>query len=243
VKKADVSLLVNSQPAQTQDIQSSQYDRNQAIIAKRVMIAHQAIPDAFAAIKVYTDNIAKVIATYIEKEHIIIGLADILLKELGDLQKDYPTFYQAAEQGQEDKLGDRENVAVGITIDVGTGLYIPVIKSIATKTLGEIAEEMIEIRLKALRRSFKEEDLTGGHITISLHTDQDIVVAIPIIFPTQRCILSLCSEQEELYLDTGGRVATRHYLTIGVVYDHRVINGAEAMRFLQEIKRKLEQRD
>jgi 2-oxoglutarate dehydrogenase E2 component (dihydrolipoamide succinyltransferase) len=241
VKKTDVNLLLNSRPPHTQDIQSSQTDHNQAIIAKRVMLAYQTIPHAFAAIKVYTDNISKMIAKYIEKEQIIVGLVEVLLKELGDMQKDYPTFYQAAEQGTEDALRDTEHAGVGITIDIGTGLYIPVIKRPATKTLGEIAEEMIEFRLKALRRAFKEEDLTGGHITLSLHTDQDIVAAIPIIFPTQRCILSLCSEQEEIYIDRSGNVASRHYLSIGVAYDHRVINGAEAMRFLREIKRRFEQ--
>ena len=82
--------------------------------------------------------------------------------------------------------------------------------------------------------------MSGGHLTISLHTDRDVLVAIPIIFPTQTCMLSLCSEQDELYLRADGSVGMRHYLTLGAAYDHRVINGAEAARFLQEIKRRLE---
>lgn len=233
VKKADVQRLLHVEPAPRQESQSSPDDRHQAIIAKRVTQASQTIPHAFAAIKVYTDHALQIIAEYIENEHLLIGLAEILIKVLGDLQKDYSAFYQAEELG----AGDG---GVGITLDVGTGLFIPVIKSPATRTLGEIAEDIATLRLKAVRRSLREEDLSGGQITISLHTEQDIVAALPIIFPTQRSILSLCSQQEEVYLDTGGQVAVRHYVTIGVTYDHRFINGAQAMRFLAEIKRRYE---
>jgi 2-oxoglutarate dehydrogenase E2 component (dihydrolipoamide succinyltransferase) len=54
-------------------------------------------------------------------------------------------------------------------------------------------------------------------------------------------MISLCSVQEELYLQVDGSVGMRRYFTLGAAYDHRVINGAEAVQFLQEIKRRLEE--
>lgn len=240
LRKADVMALLNLQVLEGRAVQTTQRLRNQAIIAKRVIIAHQTIPSAFAAIRVYCDGALKAITKYIEKEGVVIGLAEVLIKDLGEMHREYPCFYQDREPGGEGGLNCVENPGIGITIDVGTGLYIPVVKEAATKSLAEIANEMMEFRLKALRRIFKEEELREGHITISLHSGKDLIVAVPIIFPTQTCILSLCSEQEELYLDADGRVRVRRYLHLGIAYDHRVINGAEAVQFLQEIKRRFE---
>jgi 2-oxoglutarate dehydrogenase E2 component (dihydrolipoamide succinyltransferase) len=125
-------------------------------------------------------------------------------------------------------------------MDLGSGLYIPVVKEAASRSLGEIACELMEFRMKVLHKTLKKEEMEGGHLTISLQNDKDILVAIPLIYPTQTCMLSLCSEQEELYISPDGDIKMRRYLLLGTAYDHRVINGAEAVRFLQEIKLRLE---
>ncbi|HXR65477.1 MAG TPA: 2-oxo acid dehydrogenase subunit E2, partial [Ktedonobacteraceae bacterium] len=212
----------------------------QTVIARRVTLAHQEIPSAFAAIKIYCDRALQARATYIENNGIVIGLPEMFVKHLGEMQMSYPGFYQDREPGTDGKPETGVKPNVGITVDVGTGLYIPVIKNVLDKSLADIADEMMEFRLKALRQTFKEEELSGGHITLSLHTENDITLAIPIIFPTQTCILSLCSVQEELYLDQAESVSLRHYCNLGITYDHRSINGAAAVQFLQTLKSSIE---
>jgi 2-oxoglutarate dehydrogenase E2 component (dihydrolipoamide succinyltransferase) len=240
LRKDDILTLLNATPPEGRPDQPPQRSRNQTIIARRVTLAHQTIPSAFAAMKIYCDSVLQALAAYIEKNDLVIGLAEVLVKELAEMQRLYPGFYQDREPGTEGEPDRVENPNIGITMDVGTGLYIPVLKSVLDKSLGDIADEMMEFRMKALRRTFKEEELNGGHLTLSLHTGQDITIAMPIIFPTQTCILSLCSVQEELYLDQTGSVSVRHYFNLGLTYDHRTINGAEAINFLQEIKSRLE---
>jgi 2-oxoglutarate dehydrogenase E2 component (dihydrolipoamide succinyltransferase) len=242
LKKSDVLALVSApQRNGNQTPPAVPRSRGQAIVAQRVALAHQTIPAAFTMIKVYCDKVLQAIAEYIEREEVVIGLAEVLIKHLGRMQPGYPGFYQDREPAEAGELQSNENPGIGITIDVGTGLYIPIIKRAATRSLGEIAGELMEIRLKALRNALKEGEMSGGHLTVSLHTEKDIVAAVPIIFPTQTCMISLCSVQEELYLQVDGSVGMRRYFTLGAAYDHRVINGAEAVQFLQEIKRRLEE--
>lgn len=240
LKKDDILTLITPSAPEPPAHTVPSLSRNQSIIAKRVTLAHQTIPSAFAAIKISCDTALTELATYIEQNDLIIGLAEVFVKLLGDMQQLYPDFYQSTEAATVGVSEKSASPNVGITMDVGTGLYIPVLKSVSTKSLADIADEMMGFRMKALRQTFKEEDLSGGHITLSLNTDNDITLAIPIIFPTQICILSLCSLQEELYLDTDGSVKVRRYCNLGMAYDHRSINGATAIQFLQTLKSKVE---
>ncbi|GCE07677.1 2-oxo acid dehydrogenase subunit E2 [Dictyobacter aurantiacus] len=240
LKKDDVQALITPPQSMRKQATSEHRSHNQAIVARQVTLAHQSIPAAFSMIKIYCDAALQAMAEYIEREDVIIGWPEVLIHELGKMQQDYFAFYQHLASGEAVAPQQKNNPNIGVTIDVGTGLYIPVIKGVATKSLAEIANELMELRLKALRKTLREEELSDGHLTISLHTDKDILMAIPLIFPTQTCMLSLCSEQEELYLNKDKSIGIRHYLTLGVAYDHRSINGADAVRFLQEIKRRLE---
>jgi len=123
-----------------------------------------------------------------------------------------------------------------VTLDAGQGLYVPVVKDADTRSLAEIADVLADFRISALRGSFRESELAGGNITISLSNDPDIVLARPIIFPGQACMLCLCGTQQELYLSDAEQIAVRHYANLGLSYDHRVINGRDAALFLRGIK-------
>jgi pyruvate/2-oxoglutarate dehydrogenase complex dihydrolipoamide acyltransferase (E2) component len=56
-----------------------------------------------------------------------------------------------------------------------------------------------------------------------------------IVFPGQACILCLCATQEELFLDSEAKIATRRYINLAITYDHRIVNGRGTI--LQEIRR------
>ena len=95
-------------------------------------------------------------------------------------------------------------------------------------------------RRKALDDSFQSEDLTGAHLCISLNMAPDVVLSVPIIPPGHTAMLSLAGLIDEVYRDDDGQLKTRRYTNLGVAYDHRVINGSQAMDFLQSIKRRMQ---
>lgn len=240
LRKDDILVMLHPPLLGDQIPQKPRTSRNQDAIAKKVTLAHQTIPSAFAAIKIYCDEVLKAIEAYIEREGVMIGLAEVFVKVLGEIHQEYTTFYQGVEPEGRNNSSSRKSPGIGVTMDIGQGLYIPVVKDAATKSLREIADDLMTFRLKALRKTFSEEELSGGHLTLSLHTDTDIIAANPIIYPAQSCIVSLCSVQEEVYLAVNDRVKVRRYCTAGVTYDHRLNNGADAVQFLQEIKCKVE---
>ena len=90
---------------------------------------------------------------------------------------------------------------------------------------------------------FREQDLSGGNISIALHRDPAVVFAIPLIFPGQTCCLALAGAQQEAVVDDEGQVTARTVSNIGLAYDHRYINGAQALQFLQSVKEALEAPD
>ena len=133
-----------------------------------------------------------------------------------------------------------ETTDVGVTVDVGTGLFVPVVRNAAAIGLGDVADQLMDFRVKAMRKAFHEDDLAGGQITLSLNTDNDVLWAVPIILPPQVCIVSLGSVQPELTLGEDGQPRQRSCCTVGMTYDHRVINGQDAVEFLTAFKQAVE---
>jgi 2-oxoglutarate dehydrogenase E2 component (dihydrolipoamide succinyltransferase) len=96
--------------------------------------------------------------------------------------------------------------------------------------------------LNVFRGELKEEQLSGGTISISLNTENNIVTVIPVILPGQVVMLTVGAVMNELAFDKNNmdKIVERKYVNIGIAYDHRVINGFEAMEFLNRIREKLE---
>ncbi|MEK8173439.1 2-oxo acid dehydrogenase subunit E2 [Streptomyces sp. M19] len=111
----------------------------------------------------------------------VVGLPELLLGAIGRLDREFPECFgkPSGEAADPHRRAD-----VGITIDTGTGLYIPVVRRAAELTPRELAETLMEFRKKALTRRFDEQDLRGGDIALSLHTEPDVVMAHTIVFPS-----------------------------------------------------------
>jgi 2-oxoglutarate dehydrogenase E2 component (dihydrolipoamide succinyltransferase) len=191
--------------------------RQQRAVAAIVTEAHREIPAAYTVMRVYVDAA------------LTVGrLPELFVKALGVSHRNFPAFFADG--------GD-----VGVTIDVGTGLFIPVVRAPATCALPDIAATLMEHRKKAFRRAFKADDLAGsGDIVLSLSHEPDVVLAQAIIFPQHRCILTLGGVLDELHLTEAGTVANRQYVHIGLSFDHRVINGRDAVLFLRHVKELME---
>jgi 2-oxoglutarate dehydrogenase E2 component (dihydrolipoamide succinyltransferase) len=234
VKTADVEqLLAGAGVSEPRHLPS----RAQRAVAEVVSESHRTIPAASAVVKVDASVPAELQRRFAARERVPIGMPELLVKCVAALHADFPLFF-ASMQADGTALAASEP-HVGVTVDVGTGLYIPVVKHAARSGLRSVARTLLEFRVKALRRQFRESDLTGGNIAISVNDDPAVVFVQPLILPPQVCMLTLCAAQEELYLDAG-EVKVRRYVHIGLSYDHRLINGRQAGQFLTELKSILE---
>lgn len=213
----------------------------QRAVARTVQRSHQSIPAAYTVVKVdigAAQDAARQLGIRLRK---MVGLPELLIASVAPLYQQYPLFF--ATPLDDDTVLLAEDSHIGITIDADNGLFVPVIKKASTRTIEEIAEIVGTFRLSASRGRFREEDLNGGNISIALHRDPDIVLAIPLIFPGQTCCLALAGAQQVLVPGDDGNVAARTVANIGLAYDHRFTNGVQALQFLQSVKEAIESPD
>jgi 2-oxoglutarate dehydrogenase E2 component (dihydrolipoamide succinyltransferase) len=232
IKRADIeALLSQTRAAAPRELPLS---RRQQAIADVVSRSHASIPKAFLLMRVGCDAAIAALKQASRQSSMMIGLPELLIQVTAGLAGQFPFFFGELIDGRRFVPADEPNV--GVTFDVGKGLFIPVLRTPRTMTLKQLAEQMLQMRIKAMRDGFTPEDLNGGHITITLNTDRDVVCQLPIIVPGQTCMVSLGGLQTELYLDDAGQLATRTFTHLGLAYDHRAINGHDAISFVKAIK-------
>lgn len=231
IKEADIQALAGGQ-ARAVDLSPQQQT-----IARTVSLSRRSIPDAFLLQRIDVTAALAAAATYREQRGVIVGLPELLIWTVARLQPAFPLFFGALDDNL--VFEGAEAAHVGVTMDVGKGLFVPVVRDAGGLSLDDTAARLAGFRMKALRNTFDAADLTGGTITVSLNTDEGTVFVQPIILPPQTCMLSLGATLRELALD-GERVVERRVVNLGVAYDHRVVNGFQAGAFARAIKAGLE---
>jgi pyruvate dehydrogenase E2 component (dihydrolipoamide acetyltransferase) len=132
-----------------------------------------------------------------------------------------------------------KNVNVGVAVDVEEGLIVPVIRGADQKSLTEIAALLAKLAEKARNRTLSMEEVSAGTFTVTNLGMLGVHTFIPIINPPQAAILGVGAVEDRPAI-VKGKIEARSRLNLSLVYDHRIINGAEAARFLQTMKRILE---
>ncbi len=124
-------------------------------------------------------------------------------------------------------------------MDTPRGLIVPVIRDVDRKSIRALAIELIEIGQKAQASSFKIDELRGGSFTITNIGSLGGIMATPIINYPEVAILGL-GKAEMKAVVVGGEVVARYTLPLNLSFDHRATDGADAARFVGEIKSYLE---
>ncbi|GAA0989273.1 2-oxo acid dehydrogenase subunit E2 [Acrocarpospora macrocephala] len=199
--------------------------------------SHQTIPAAFTAVKIDVTGTAKLTRDLSKHARTLIGLSELVVKAVADQRAEFPLLFATLVEPGYVRLA--EGAHVGVTIDVGKGLFIPVVRDADARPLDSVARELMDYRMTALRGSFRERDLEGANIAVTLHNDGAITLAIPIVYPGHVCALSLAATQQEVAPADDG-FTVRQTVQLGLAFDHRVVNGRDAALFLGAVKQMLE---
>ena len=221
------------------EVEELALDQQQVTVAQVVAESHRNIPDASVVMKVGADELLGALRRYEESEQVTVGLAAVFVAAVAGLRARFPRVFAAYRDG---RVTLARGAHVAVTTDIGTGLYLPVVPDADQRTLVDIAEQLMRFRVNAVRRRFEVSDLTGCNIAITLHADPGVVLAIPVIPPNVAAAVSLCSVQQETVIDDDGAVRRHSYLNLAMTYDHRLINGRDAVLFLSELRDSLESR-
>lgn len=171
------------------------------------------------------------------KEHLEpeAGLLDILLLATSATLADHPGFNATFEDGV-NRIYEEHNLA--FAVDAETGLLTPVLGDVSEQSLDEVARERRRLTEQALAGALAVDDLTGGTFTLSNLGVLGIDTFTPIINPPQVAILGVGRPREWPY-PSGNGIAFRRELSVSLSFDHRVLDGADAARFLETLATKL----
>ena len=165
----------------------------------------------------------------------------ILLKVVAIALKRFPDFNASIDV---DKLEivHKHYVNVGVAVDTPAGLLVPVVKDADKKGIIELAQDLGELAEKARDRKLKLEEMQGGNFSISNLGGIGGVGFTPIVTPPEVAILGVSRASVSPVWNKGKEVfEPRTMMPLSLTYDHRLIDGAAAARFLRWVCRALEE--
>ena len=128
---------------------------------------------------------------------------------------------------------------VGIAVSSPRGLVVPIVRDAQNKSLADIEKEIRQFAEKAKKGALTMEELSGGTFTITNGGVFGSLISTPIVNPPQSAILGMHKIQERP-VALNGQVVIRPMMYLALTYDHRIIDGREAVTFLVGIKESLE---
>jgi 2-oxoglutarate dehydrogenase E2 component (dihydrolipoamide succinyltransferase) len=163
-----------------------------------------------------------------------IGLTEVFLTVVGRLRSKHPILFARSSINEQEVAENLPvSVPVALTLDTGNGLFTPVVSSRATaEGAFSVASELMKLRKQAVRGEFEPQQLSGGAILVSLLAVPGIVMAVLLVHPEHRAALALTSIREIPHRPKGGEWDSTQIVTVGLAYDHRYVNGREAILFL-----------
>jgi 2-oxoglutarate dehydrogenase E2 component (dihydrolipoamide succinyltransferase) len=128
---------------------------------------------------------------------------------------------------------------IGVAVSTERGLIVPIVRDADAKSFGELEKEIAAYAAKAREGSIGIEDLTGGTFTITNGGVFGSLMSTPIVNAPQSAILGMHKIQERPMV-VNGAIAIRPMMYLALTYDHRIIDGREAVQFLVAVKDCLE---
>ena len=173
----------------------------------------------------------------IRRENVNASVLSYLIEGICKTLKEFPIFNSSLLT--ENKIMLKKYINIGIAVDTDMGLVVPVIKDTDKLSVENIDMSIGNLAEKARGKKLRNTDLEGSTFTVSSLGKFGGVGFTPIINPPEVAILAVSNFQKKLILDEGS-VCEKSFLPITLSYDHRVINGADAGRFMVYLKHILE---
>lgn len=159
-----------------------------------------------------------------------VTMTAIVMKALATCLQAFPKFNSSLDP-ETNEIVLKKFYNIGCAVDTPNGLVVPVIKDCNSKSILTIAGELTELATKARDRKLSIDSMQGATCTVTNLGGLGGIAFTPIVNYPEVCILGMSRSQMELKLEDG-KVVERMMMPLSLSYDHRVINGADAARFV-----------
>jgi pyruvate dehydrogenase E2 component (dihydrolipoamide acetyltransferase) len=178
-------------------------------------------------------------AKRVEAQGTRLTVTVFLLKVIAEALRRFPKF-NASVDIEHQRTVFKHYYHIGVAVDTPNGLLVPVVRDVDKKSIIDLAKEVAELAEKARNRRLGLEEMQGGTFTISNLGGLGGTHFTPIINAPEVAILGVSrAAYEPVFLQ--GQFVPRLMLPLALSYDHRLIDGAEAARFLRWVCETLEQ--
>jgi pyruvate dehydrogenase E2 component (dihydrolipoamide acetyltransferase) len=179
------------------------------------------------------ENFRKELKDEAAKQGVRITLLAFIMKTLGANLKQFPTFNSSLTPDGE-RLILKKYFHIGVAVDTPNGLVVPVIRDVDKKSVYDLARDLGEMSVKARDGKLKSQDMQGGSMTISSLGGIGGTAFTPLVNAPEVAILGLTRSRMQPVWN-GKEFIPRLMQPVDVSYDHRVIDGAEAARFVASL--------
>jgi pyruvate dehydrogenase E2 component (dihydrolipoamide acetyltransferase) len=205
-------------------------------IAKRLRVAWQEAPAFFLSARLDCDRLVSF------REQLVgaglkVSYNDLLIKACARALREVPEVN--ASWGEE-AITRHAAVHIGVAVALPDGLITPVIRNADQKGVARIADEMRDLAGRARERKLQPDEYTGSTFSISNLGMMGIEHFTAILNPPEALILAAGSLQREPVVDASGALTTGWRMKVTLTCDHRVVDGALGARFLQVVRRYIE---
>lgn len=174
--------------------------------------------------------------SFVEKHGGKLGFMSFFVKAAVNALKEIPAVNAAIDN---DEIVYHKYYNIGIAVGSKTGLVVPVLRDADQKSFAEIEKEVGNLGKKARDGKITVEDLSGGTFSITNGGIYGSLMSTPIINPPQTAILGMHAIKDRAVV-VNGQVVARPMMYLALSYDHRLIDGGEAVTFLVRIKEAIE---
>ena len=182
---------------------------------------------------------------FIDKHGANLSFLPFIVKATAEALVSHPNV-NASYNPETKEMTYHSDVNIAIAVDTPKGLLTPVIHKAQDMTLPQIAQQIAELADKARNNKLKPNDLTGATFTVTNIGSEGAMLDTPILVPPQAGILGTAAiEKRPVVVNENGQdaIAIRQMCYLPFTYDHQVVDGADAGRFITTIKDRLQTAD
>jgi len=224
-------------PAIEVPTEERELSRMRKTIAERMARSKQTIPHFYVTSEVEMDWASRMRDELnMDESQTKVSFTDMVIKACALALAGFPEVNASY---SEDKLLMHEEINIGLAVALEDGLIAPVVHNADRKSLRRIASETKELAQRARENNLRATDYTGGTFTVSNLGMFDVESFAAIINPPESATLAVGTIRE-VPVVVDGQVAVSKRMKATISADHRVLDGAVAAKFLQEVKRRLE---
>ena len=203
------------------------------VVAERMLASHTEIPPVTQNTKVDVTALMKFRKSLIETAGKKFSVNDLILKATAKVLRAHPEVLVSYDNGQ---VIQRAHVNLGMAVALDAGLIVPVIRDADKMGLDELAAKAKDLATRAKENKLTTDEYKGSTFSVSNLGMFGIETFTPIVNQPDAGILGVCAIQDELVMDDEGNISKHQVMRLSFTYDHRLIDGAVAAKFIMDLR-------